>query len=220
MNLNNIAEFLLNYINNLFISNFHIYGYLIIFFSAIFESIPILGTLVPGQLLIIFAGFLASNSFLNLYLLILIVSIGAILGDIIAFEMGRRFGKEFLVKYGKYFLLNETRNKNLEIFIKKNFGKTIFLGRFNNLTRALIPFLAGSLKIDYFKFLFWNILTGIIWSIVWVLVGFFGGESFKLIAKSFNLGILIFTIILILGYFSYNFFKNRNSKVVNLEKII
>ena len=209
MNLKNISEIIIDYFKLLPPNLLHSTGYLIVFLSAIFESIPIFGTLIPGQTLIILSGFLAYQGLMSLTLLIIIVSIGSIIGDSIAFEMGKRWGNKFLKKYGKYILIDDKKNKKIKKLIKENLGKTIFIGRYHNGTRAFVPFIAGSLEVNYFKFLFWNITTGILWAITWVLVGYFAGKSFQVVAKYVGLGIIIATVIAISFWILFKYLKNK-----------
>ena len=209
MDLNSISNYILNYFKSIPVELLHSLGYVLVFFSAIFEAIPIFGTLIPGQSLIILSGFLASQGLMNIYFLLVIASIGSIIGDIIAFEMGKHWGEKFLKKYGEYVLINEKRNKKLKKLIKKNLGKSIFIGRYNSVTRAFVPFICGSLKIKYLNFLYWNILTGILWGSTWVLVGYFAGKSFEIVAKYIGLGILVATIISIVFWVLFKYLKEK-----------
>jgi undecaprenyl-diphosphatase len=209
MNFENISQIIIKTFNSIPQPLINYFGYLIIFLSAIFESIPIFGSLFPGQTLIILSGFLAYQNLMNLTLLIIIVSIGAIIGDIISFEIGKKQGKKFLKKYGKYILIDEKRNQKIKKLINKNLGKTIFLGRYNSFSRAFVPFIAGSININRKKFLFWNIITGIIWGITWVLVGYFAGKSFEIISKYISLGILILTLIIIFSWIFIKFYDKK-----------
>lgn len=209
MDLNSISNYILNYFKSIPVGLLHSLGYVLVFFSAIFEAIPIFGTLIPGQSLIILSGFLASQGLINIYFLLVIASIGSIIGDIIAFEMGKHWGEKFLKKYGEYVLINEKRNKKLKKLIKKNLGKSIFIGRYNSVTRAFVPFLCGSLKIKYLNFLYWNILTGILWGSTWVLVGYFAGKSFEIVARYIGLGILVATIISIVFWVLFKYLKEK-----------
>jgi len=209
MNLNSASNYLLNYFKIMPTRLLHSVGYVLIFLSAVFESIPIFGSFIPGQTLIIIAGYLAYNGLMNLTVLLLIASLGSIIGDIISFYMGKKLGESFLKKYVKYFLLNNNNLVKTKKLIKENLGKSIFLGRYNGITRSLVPFLCGSLEIKYSLFLYWNIITGILWGSTWVLVGYFAGKSFEIVAKYIGLGIIIATVIAIFFIIIFKYLKNK-----------
>lgn len=153
------------------------WGYLIIFLGAMLESAAFLGVIVPGESLVLVAGFFAAQGLLDLDGLIVVVAVGATLGDSIGYELGRWLGRPGLLRYGGRFGLHKARLDRAEAFFSRHGGKSVFLGRFVGFARALVPFLAGSSQMPYRQFLPYNALGAVLWSITIVLLGYFLGAS-------------------------------------------
>ena len=179
------------------------WGYLVIFLAAMLESAAFLGLLIPGESLALVAGFFAAQGLLDLDGLIVIVVIGAILGDSIGYEMGRRMGRPALERYGSRVGLNTARIEKSEAFFRQHGGKAILLGRFVGFARALVPFLAGSSQMPYRQFLPYNALGAAIWAPAVLLLGYFLGTGWQTAerwigrASAIVGGIVLFALILI-----------------------
>ena len=169
---------MLDYLVNL-VGRLGHWGYLVVFLGAMLESAAFLGLLVPGESLVLVAGFFAAQGLLDIGDLIVIVAIGAILGDSIGYEMGRRLGRPGLERYGSRFGLSKARIEKAESFFKRHGGKAVFLGRFVGFARALMPFLAGSAQMPYRKFLPYNALGAALWSAAILLLGYFLGAAWQ-----------------------------------------
>lgn len=122
------------------------WGYLIIFAVAAGESAAFLGLLVPGESLVLITGFLASQRALDLDALIITVTIGAVVGDNIGYEIGKRLGRPWLLRHGARFGLGAEHVDKADAFFARHGGKSVFLGRFVGFARALVPFIAGSVR--------------------------------------------------------------------------
>lgn len=153
------------------------WGYLIIFLGATLEAAAFLGLIVPGESLVLLGGFLASRGLLDPYDLVFVVAVGAIIGDSIGYELGRHLGRPWLIRYGRWIGLRPAHLERVDDFFARHGGKTIFLGRFIGFLRALAPFVAGSSRMRYRQFLPYNVAGGILWSITFVLLGYFLGAS-------------------------------------------
>ena len=159
------------------------WGYLIIFLGAMLESAAFLGLVIPGESLVLVAGFLAAQGLLDLDLLIINVAVGAVAGDSIGYEMGRRMGRPALVRYGSRFGLTEARVQSADAFFARRGNKAVFFGRFVGFARALVPFLAGSSRMAYRAFLSYNILGAALWASGVTLLGYFLGASWQTAAR-------------------------------------
>jgi len=155
------------------------WGYLVVFLGAMLESAAFLGLVVPGESLVIVAGFFAAQGLLDLGDLILLVAIGAIIGDSIGYQMGLRMGRPALEHYGGRFGLRKARIKRADAFFSRHGGKAVLLGRFVGFARAVVPFLAGSSRMPYRKFFLYNVLGAALWSPAMLLLGYFLGEGWK-----------------------------------------
>ena len=169
---------MLDYIVNL-IDRLGQWGYLIIFLGAMLESAAFIGLIIPGESLVLVTGFLAAQGLLDLDVLIATVAIGAAVGDSIGYEMGRRMGRPALLHYGSHFGLSSARIDKADVFFARHGSKAVFLGRFVGFARAIVPFLAGSSKMPYRKFLPYNVLGAALWSSAVVLLGYLLGASWQ-----------------------------------------
>ncbi|MBC7704741.1 MAG: bifunctional DedA family/phosphatase PAP2 family protein [Rhodoferax sp.] len=179
------------------------WGYLIIFLGAMLESAAFLGLAIPGESLVLVAGFLAAQGLLDLDLLIITVAVGAALGDSVGYEMGRRMGRPALVRYGNRFGLTEARLQNADAFFVRHGNKAVFFGRFVGFARALVPFLAGSSRMPYRAFLPYNLLGAALWASGVTLLGYFLGASWQTAARWIGRasailgGLLVFALLLV-----------------------
>ncbi len=179
-----------------------LYVYIFIFAVAFSESFAFVGLVVPGAAIVVTAGFLASKGYFNIYWIIIFAVSGAILADIASFFIGERYFR-YISKTKIY-----TKHKNYfqkgEEFFKKHGAKSVFLGRFVGFLRPVIPFVAGTLKMNRAIFLFWAVISGILWGIAYIGVGYLSNEGIKLLNRwSYNINYLaiIAVFILVVLYF-------------------
>ena len=154
------------------------WGYWIVLFSALMEAVPVFGIFIPGQTIIIAAGFMTKLGMLEFGDVVMVSALGVIIGDSAGYLLGRWFGHPLILKWGKYFLLKESHYKKVESLMHAHTAKTLIFGRFNSLTRALAPFVAGSTHVPFQKFFIINIIGGICWAIVFVSIGHIFGIGF------------------------------------------
>lgn len=179
------------------------WGYVLIFLGATLESAAFLGLVVPGESLVIVAGFLAAQGWLDLDVLIVTVALGATLGDSIGYEMGRRVGRPALLHHGSRFGLNHARLDQADALFARHGSKAVFLGRFVGFARALVPFLAGSSRMPYRKFLSYNAMGAVLWASGAALLGYFLGAGWRTAerwigrASAIVGGILVFALLLV-----------------------
>jgi len=194
-----------NIIFNLPIPLLNHWGYWIVFLAAILEANPITGLIVPGMTLVIFGGFLSKLGILDLGDVIILASLGAIIGDLIGYYLGKKYGYSFITKYGKYFFFKKEYFIKTKKLMNNHTGKSLIIGRFNPLTRAFAPFIAGLTDVSFIKFLAYNILGGISWAVSFVLIGFIFGESYEVASKYIGRFIFIAIILSILIIYSYKY---------------
>lgn len=148
--------------------NFGALFYWFIFSVAIIEALPFIGTIFPGATLVTIAGLLSGQGYYNFIDLIWVVGIGAIVGDIIAYWLGTKGTTYFKLENKILKLSHLDKGK---VFFKKYGEKSVFFGRFIGVVRSVIPFIAGLTRMDFKQFLFWNILSGFSWSLVYLTLG-------------------------------------------------
>ncbi|MDP2709186.1 MAG: bifunctional DedA family/phosphatase PAP2 family protein [bacterium] len=181
------------------------WGYLIIFLSAITETLPILGTFVPGQTVVVLAGVFAKLNIFRLEAVIAVAIAGAVIGDLLAYFIGRKFGYDFVIRYGGYFFLKREKFEQAQILVAEHAGKALILGRFNPFTRAVAAFIAGICRVRFSKFIFYSIVGSVIWAVTSIALGYVVGEGIEAAAKHFGRIILaavalIIAIVLLFRY--------------------
>lgn len=167
------------------LTNFILFG--IIFAETAFVVTPFL----PGDSLLFAAGAFAALGALNVVVLIVILSIAAILGDTVNYWIGHFFGMKIIESPKVPFVKKEHIDQTQE-FYEKHGGKTIILARFVPIVRTFAPFVAGVGKMDYGRFISFNVIGGIIWIVLFTLAGFFFG-NIPVVKKNFEF--VIFGII-------------------------
>lgn len=174
------------------------WAYLIIFVIATAESAAFLGLLAPGESIVLFAGFLAEQDVLSLKILIPVVVIGATLGDSIGYEVGRHFGRAWLLRHGRHLGVTEQHVDRAHAFFEKHGPKAVFFGRWVGFARALVPFIVGSSRMKYRTFLLYNAMAAISWGVGTLLIGYFAGASWRAVEKWIGRGGLIIGVLVVL----------------------
>ncbi|HRY59888.1 MAG TPA: DedA family protein [Patescibacteria group bacterium] len=151
-------------------------GYLGIFGIVFAESGIMVGFMLPGDSLLFTAGFLASQGFLNIFVLVPLIFFGAILGDNFGYYLGHKLGKKVFTEERKNKFLKKENLDKAEEFYKKHGIKTMLFARFIPFVRTLAPLSAGAGKMDYKKFLFFDVIGAFLWSSLVTLAGFFLGN--------------------------------------------
>ncbi len=163
--------------------------------------------IVPGAVVVVFAGVLSAQGYLDLIDLIWFAAIGAILGDTISYYLGSR-GKYLFRPESRFFKLSHLERG--EQFFKRHGGKSVFLGRFIGWIRPLVPFVAGLLKMRMRTFLLWNISSGVLWAAVHVLLGYAFGNVLGVVEIwSSRVGLFMFGAIVFVFVAWYGLSRSR-----------
>lgn len=150
-------------------------GYLGVFTIVFLESGLLIGFFFPGDSLLFTAGFLASQGYLDIRILIIGCFVFAVLGDSIGYYIGKKLGPKIFTKENSLFF-HKKYLERAQKFYDKHGGKTIILARFVPIIRAFAPVVAGVGKMDYRKFLIFNLAGGILWAIGVTLAGYYLGS--------------------------------------------
>jgi membrane protein DedA with SNARE-associated domain/membrane-associated phospholipid phosphatase len=185
------------------------WGYWIIFLFAFIETSPFFGLFIPGQSVLIVGGFLAKIGILKLTELIFIAALGTIIGDFTGYLLGRRYGFSLFSKYGKYVLLKKEHLDNTKKLVNKHTGKALILGRFNSVTRAVAPFAAGSMDIPFSKFVPFNIISCMMYSIAFIFIGYMLGTSYEIASRYMGKIFFAAFILSIISVYAYHFINKR-----------
>jgi membrane protein DedA with SNARE-associated domain len=151
----------------------HSYGAAAVVAILTLESI---GAPLPGESLLIFASVLAARGEISLPILMLSSWAGAIMGDNIGYLLGRRFGRGIIVRYGARFGITPERLSKVEAVFARYGAFTVAFARFVNVLRQLNGVVAGMLRMDWKRFLFFNAVGGALWVLTWSLAGYALGK--------------------------------------------
>jgi len=169
-------------------------GYVGLFGIVFAESGLFFGFFLPGDSLLFTAGFLASQGFLDIWPATLLVFIAAIMGDSFGYAFGRKIGPAIFNKEDSRFFKKENLMK-AEKFYEKYGAKTIIIARFLPVVRTFAPIVAGVGKMNYAKFIRYNIIGGFVWTFGLMFAGYFLGKTIPS-ADKYLLPIIILIIIL------------------------
>src|SRR4051794_28142081 len=156
------------------------YGYLIVLFGVMLESA---GVPIPGETILIASGFLVQQGHLDLGDAIIFGALGAVVGDQIGYWVGRKGGRPFVLRWGRYVLITPERLARAERFFERHGGKAVFLARFIAGLRVFGALVAGISRMRWGTFSFYNALGGAIWATAAVLVGYLLGGSLDLVER-------------------------------------
>jgi membrane protein DedA with SNARE-associated domain len=153
------------------------YGYAIVLAIVAVESI---GIPLPGETTLSLAAIYAGATHrLNIGGVIAAATLGAIVGDNLGYLLGRVGGYQLLRRYGHYVRVNERRVKIGRYVFDRHGGKVIFFGRFVSILRTYAAVLAGTMKMDWRKFLVFNTVAVIVWALVVGLAFYYFGSVLK-----------------------------------------
>lgn len=183
-------------------------GYIGIFLMMFLESsfFPF-----PSEVVMVPAGYLAYKGEMNIYIAILAGILGSLTGALFNYFLAVKFGRSFLVKYGKYFFIKEETIVKMEEFFKSHGHISTFSGRLIPAVRQYISFPAGLAKMNIFIFSIYTTLGAAIWVIILTVLGYYLGDNEALIKEYLRyiiVGILI--SLAILGFWYYKKIKRNN----------
>lgn len=198
--------------------------YLLVGGLAFLETGAFVGLIAPGEFTVMLGGAVASQGDISLPLILAITWISAFLGDSVSFLLGARLGREFLVRHGERFLITPERLQRVEEYFDRHGGKTILIGRFIGLVRALAPFIAGSSHMRYSAFAPYSVLGTGLWATAFILIGYFFGRNLGTVTDIVSRGLIVFGVVVgvvIAIVVVYRFLRepeNRRRTVDEMEK--
>ncbi len=181
--------------------------FLVIFIETGFVAMPFL----PGDSLLFTAGIFAASGELSLIYLLFLLFSAAVLGDNCNYWVGRKIGlKIFQLKLRNKTIVNKKYLDQTELFFDKNGTKAIIMARFVPFVRTFAPFAAGIGKMNYKRFLVFDIVGGFLWVFSLTIAGYLLGEV-KWIREHIDLvclGIIFISILPML----FEFIKAKRNK--------
>jgi len=165
---------------------------------AFLETGAFIGLLAPGETALMLGGLVAGQGQIEVGTLIAIVWAAAVAGDLTSFALGRRLGRDFLVRHGPRLKITEERLHHVEGFFDRHGGKAILLGRFVGIVRAVAPFLAGSSGMRLRRFVPYDVIGAGLWGSAFVLLGYVFWQSFSQLVDLAKKGALALGAVIVL----------------------
>ena len=169
-------------------------GYPGLFLMTFLESGVFFGFFLPGASMLFTAGVLASQDYFNIWLLITLLSIGAILGDNVGYWFGAKVGHTlFEKKDSRWF--RQSHLHAAKKFYDTHGREAVILARFIPVIRTFAPIIAGIVGMNYRVFLAYNIFGGIAWAAGTLFAGYYLGEKVPFVSDHLTLIMLIIVFI-------------------------
>ncbi|EOW1566549.1 DedA family protein [Listeria monocytogenes] len=196
------------------------FGYIGIFVLIMVEN---LFPPIPSEIILTFGGFMTTVTSLNVVMVIIVATLGSVVGAILLYKVASYFGKERLtkivLKYGRILRLKESDIERAENFFLKYGSWAVFLCRMIPLIRSLISIPAGMTKMKMSKFLILTTAGSLLWNTVLIGLGAMLGESWsEIVVFMDSFSTIIYSIIAILVMVGLGFFfRARFKKTLDEE---
>ena len=193
---------------NAFIQNYGMLTYFFLFLIVFLETALVITPFLPGDSLLFAAGALSSRGALEIGVLFGLLSLAAVMGDTINYQIGQYIGPKVFTKESTR-VLNKKHLDRTHAFYTKHGGKTILLARFIPIIRTFAPFIAGIGQMRYWRFVVYNIIGGLSWVGLFTFGGYYFG-NIPFVKEHFS-AIIIMIIILSLAPVAIEVLKHRRA---------
>ena len=198
------------YLNTL-LSQYNMLAYIVVFFIIFIETGLVVTPFLPGDSLIFAVGTIAAaGGPISIPLILFLLYLAAVAGDTVNYHIGHLL-REKVQKREHIPLIKAEYIDRTQAFFERNGGKTITIARFIPVIRTFAPFVAGVGKMQYKKFLGYNLIGGISWVTLLFGVGFFFG-NISVVKNHFSLVVIAIILISIFPA-AITFLRNRMKKV-------
>jgi membrane protein DedA with SNARE-associated domain len=188
------------------------YGYLAVAGLVLIEDF---GVPVPGETVLILGAVYAGAGRLNIVLVALLGFIGAVIGDNIGFALGHFGGRRLVERYGRYIFLTPERLDRATRFFERHGGKIIIVARFIEGLRQANGIIAGTTRMHWARFVFFNAIGAALWVAVWTSVGYFSGSHINTIyneATRYDTYLAIAVGVLLVAYIVRRLVRARRAR--------
>ncbi|MCC6156234.1 MAG: DedA family protein [Candidatus Hydrogenedentes bacterium] len=172
---------------NEIISQYGAFTHVILFIIVFCETGLVVTPFLPGDSLLFAAGVFAASGSLDIWILLISLSIAAILGDTVNYKLGQVFGE-----HARF--INPKHIARTHEFYERYGPSTIIIARFVPIVRTFAPFVAGVGKMSYAKFLLYNVVGGLLWVFLLTLGGYFFANV-PIVKENFSFVVVAIIII-------------------------
>lgn len=170
------------------------------------------GVPIPGETVLIASGVLVQQGHLDLGDAVAFGILGAVVGDQIGYWAGRKGGRPFVLRWGRYVKITPERFAPAEAFFARHDGKAVFLARFVAGLRGFGALVAGISRMHWRTFFFYNALGGAVWATAAVSTGYLLGGSLDIVERWVSRASILLVVLLALGvalYLSYRWVRDH-----------
>ena len=172
---------------------------IVVFLLPALEASAFVGFLFPGEIAVLLGGVLAAQHKVGLAAVMVAAVAGAIIGDSLGYEIGRKWGRRILEgTVGR--VVRRDHLDRAEQYLQRKGGRAVFFGRFTAALRVMVPGLAGMSGLPYGRFLAYNAAGGLIWAVGFVLAGYVAGDSWRKVEHvAGRAGVVLLLLFVLIG---------------------
>jgi membrane-associated protein len=195
------------------LENYGTLTYILLFLIVFCETGLVVTPFLPGDSLLFVAGAFCATGHLDIFLLGALLLVAAIIGDTVNYHIGRHLGQRALKLNNRF--LKPTYFEQTQDFYKKYGSFTIVVARFVPIVRTFAPFIAGVGKMNYQRFITFNVVGGFVWVTGLMGLGYFFG-NLPFVKKNLS-AVILFIIFLSILPMIYQFIMVKLKSIKNLK---
>ncbi len=192
-------------------------GYITVGGFVFAESGILVGFFLPGDSLLFTAGFLASQGYLNIGILVAVTFVCALVGDSVGYAFGKRLGPRIFTREDSIFF-DKQHVQRAEAFYQKHGGKAITLARFIPVVRTFAPVVAGVGHMPYRTFLFYNFIGALVWGVGLPIIGYFAGSYIPNIDE-YLLPVILGIVFISISPAIFHLVRHKNDRAQLIAKV-
>ncbi|MEI7579662.1 MAG: DedA family protein [bacterium] len=177
------------------INDFGAWTYVFLFLIIFMETGLVVTPFLPGDSLLFAAGALAALGSLNIFGLFFLFIAAAIIGDSVNYSIGKYLGPKAYQINNRF--IKKRHIEKTQQFFEKHGGKAIILARFIPIIRTFAPFVAGVGSMNYYRFILFNVIGGLLWVCLFLFSGFFFG-NLPFVKNNFHYVVILIILISLL----------------------
>lgn len=195
------------------------WGYLIVFAMGVLENSAFVGAVIPGDVVLLMAGFYVERSPLDLAPVIILAFVGALIGDTIGYCVGRFGGRRIVERFGGGRLLPHERLGRMDRYFKEYGMWAVTLGRLAPVVRTVNTFAAGMARMPFGQFILAVAIASSVWAVAMPILGFFFSGSLEAVRAALGwVGVAIFILFVGALYFTYRRMSRRLTEETLLHR--
>ncbi len=167
---------------------FRLYGYYFLFFATLLENVPFVGMFLPGEVIVLAAGFFAAQGQLDVAAVIVVACFGAMSGSSLSYFLGRKGGRQLIEAIAVKFRVDPSKLDNADKYFDSHGALTVFIGRYLTGVKAFFPALAGAHKMKFHTFFLFGAIAIISWTVLAALLGYFFGSNWDQLTRIIRMG--------------------------------